>query len=123
MKHLGHLETAVMRRLWEWDRPAASVREVLDGLKPNRDLAYTTVMTVLDNLHGKGLVRREKEGRAYVYAPTITREAYTADLLGQVLEESEDRAAALLHFVGTLSADEIATLRSALVREEGDPTL
>lgn len=102
-----------MQRLWDWDRPVA-VRDVLEDLQKSRAIAYTTVMTVLDNLHNKGFVRREKDGRAYLYAATLTREAHTARLLEQVLSESPDRGAALLHFVGHMSEDEVADLRSAL---------
>lgn len=113
MRQLGQLEASVMQRLWEWDRPVV-VREVLEDLQQGREIAYTTVMTVLDNLHSKGLVRREKQGRAYVYAATVTREAHTAGLLDQVLSQSTDPGATLLHFVGHMSNDELAVLRSAL---------
>lgn len=119
VRGLGQLEAAVMQRLWDWGRPVA-VREVLEDLQRERELAYTTVMTVLDNLHTKGLVAREKSGRAYLYAPTSSREQHTAGLLDEVLTQSSgDRSAALLHFVGQLSAEEIADLREAL-REDGE---
>lgn len=122
MRQLGQLEAAVMQRLWAWDRPVA-VREVLEDLERDRSIAYTTVMTVLDNLHSKGLVRREKDGRAYRYAPLVTREAHTAGLLEQVLSQSADRGATLLHFVGQLSEAEVAELRAALanVDDDGEP--
>lgn len=113
VRDLGELEAAVMHRLWSWGRPAA-VREVLEDLQRERRLAYTTVMTVLDNLHSKDLVHREKSGRAYVYVPTMTREEHTAALLNQVLSASSNRGSALLHFVGQLDPDELAELRAAL---------
>lgn len=113
MKQLGQLEATVMQRLWEWDRPVA-VREVVADLQKARTIAYTTVMTVLDNLHGKGFVAREKDGRAYLYVATLTREAHTAGLMEDALSRAGDRGAALLHFVGQMSDDEVADLRSAL---------
>lgn len=113
MKALGQLEAAVMQRLWQADGPV-SVRDVLEDLQRERQLAYTTVMTVMDNLHGKGLVERHKEGRAYLYAPTMSREEHTAGLLDDVLSASADRSAALLHFVGQLDDDVVADLRAAL---------
>lgn len=113
MRNLGQLEAAVMQRLWDWGRPA-SVREVLEDLTKERPLAYTTVMTVLDNLHGKGLVSREKDGRAYLYSAVFTREEHTAGLLEQVLGDGGNRTATLLHFVERMSADEVDDLRSAL---------
>lgn len=120
MKQFGQLEAAVMERLWDWDLPA-SVRMVLEDLERERDIAYTTVMTVLDNLHSKGFVRREKDGRAYRYIATMTREQHTAGLLEEVLSASSDRELALLHFVGQMSTEEITELRAALANlDEGD---
>lgn len=113
VRQLGQLEAAVMSRLWDWGRPVA-VREVLDDLAKERALAYTTVMTVLDNLHSKGLVSRSKDGRAFKYVPVLTREEHTAGLLQEVLSNSVDPGAALLHFVGTMSDREVDDLRSAL---------
>jgi predicted transcriptional regulator len=113
VKRLGQLEAVVMQRLWDWDRPVA-VREVLEDLQKQRAIAYTTVMTVLDNLHSKGLVRREKDGRAYRYSPTVSREAHTAGLLEDVLSNSPDRGATLLNFVEQMSPEDLAELRAAL---------
>ena len=53
MRQLGELEAVIMDRLWEWGRPAL-VREMVDDLHDERPLAYTTVMTVMENLHRKG---------------------------------------------------------------------
>lgn len=117
MRQLGQLEASIMHRLWDWERPV-SVREVLEDLQQSRDIAYTTVMTVLDNLHGKGLVTRQKAGRAYLYSAAVSREAHTAELMDQVLAQSADRGAALLHFVGQMSQEELHALRSALAQVE-----
>ena len=117
MRQLGQLEAAVMQRLWAADRPV-STREVLEDLQRDRNIAYTTVMTVLDNLHGKGLVGREKQGRAYLYSATVSREEHTAGLLDQVLAQSQDRGATLLHFVGQMSDEDLAELRTALAHLE-----
>lgn len=106
-----------MERLWRWDRPAA-VREVLEDLQQDRQLAYTTVMTVLDNLHRKGMVLREKTGRAYMYRPTRSRESYTAELMEQVLARTSDRRGALLRFVEQMSEAEVAELRGTLAKIE-----
>lgn len=116
---LGQLEAAVMERLWSWDRPVL-VREVLEDLQRDRPLAYTTVMTVLDNLHRKGLVLREKSGRAYAYLPTRSRAQHTAELMEQALSSTGDRGSALLRFVEQMSADEITKLRAALDNLDGD---
>ncbi|MFE3873154.1 BlaI/MecI/CopY family transcriptional regulator [Kitasatospora sp. NPDC059146] len=102
-----------MDRLWDWERPA-TVREVVDDLQQQRPVAYTTVTTVADILHTKGWLRRDKVGRAWVYEPTCTREAYTAQLMHQALETTTDRAGALLHFVDRMSGDEASALLAAL---------
>ena len=113
MRQMGQLETAVMERLWSYD-DGVVVREVLEDMQKDRTIAYTTVMTVLDNLHRKGMVRREKDGRAYRYWPAYTREQHTAALMENALAASGDRGAALMHFVEQMPPDEVSDLRRAL---------
>jgi predicted transcriptional regulator len=69
MRQRGELEAVIMDRLWEWGRPAL-VREMVDALHDDRPLAYTAVMTVMENLQRKGWLRRERDGRAWRYEPT-----------------------------------------------------
>ena len=83
-------------------------------LAPDRALAYTTVMTVMDKLHRKGWLTRETAGRAYAYTPRVTREQYTADLMGEALAASSDRSATLVAFLEQLDPAEAAALRAAL---------
>jgi predicted transcriptional regulator len=113
MPRLGELERSVMNVLW--DAPAAlTVREVLDALG-ERDLAYTTIMTVLDRLGTKEMVRRERDGRAFQYAPALSRDEATSELLHAALDEAgTDRTAALVHFARTVDPDEAKALRAAL---------
>lgn len=113
MTQLGQLEATVMECLWAGGEPM-SVRDVLERLNEERDLAYTTVLTVLDNLHRKDMVRREKTGRAWVYFPAASRSKYTAELMGQALAGSPDRGSALLRFVEQLPAAELAELKRVL---------
>jgi predicted transcriptional regulator len=102
-----------MDLLWRRAEPA-TVREVLEAMDRVPPLAYTTVLSVMDNLHSKGYLTRRRLGRAYVYTPKASREEHTAALLGEVLADSTDRSAALMHFVGHLSPAEVADLRAAL---------
>jgi predicted transcriptional regulator len=113
LRGFGDLEAVIMDRLWSWSRPT-TVREVVDDLRHDRKIAYTTVMTVMDNLRRKGALLREMDGRAYRYQAAQTREQHVARLLGEVLEEAGDRSAALLGFVGGLSGSEVTALREAL---------
>ncbi|MBD9732946.1 BlaI/MecI/CopY family transcriptional regulator [Streptomyces sp. H28] len=110
---LGELEDAVMTRVWKWNRPV-TVREVLEDLQKERSIAYTTVMTVLDNLHQKGWVRREAEGRAYRYEAVSTRAAYAAALMNDAWSQSDNAAAALVAFFGMMSEEQRQALTDAV---------
>ena len=61
-----------------WRLKSGTVRQVLGDLRSRRDLAYTTVMTIMNNLAGKGLLTRAPLGNAYVYKAALTREALLA---------------------------------------------
>lgn len=102
-----------MTRVWKWNRPV-TVREVLEDLQQERSIAYTTVMTVLDNLHQKGWVRREAEGRAYRYEAVSTRAAYAAALMNEAWSQSDNPAAALVAFFGMMSAEQREALSDAM---------
>lgn len=116
-----------MTRVWEWNRPV-TVREVLEDLQRERSIAYTTVMTVMDNLHQKGWVRREVEGRAYRYTAVSTRAAYAAALMNEAWSHSDNPAAALVAFFGMMSAEQREALRDAMrivvptLPEDGPPS-
>ncbi|MFC5288448.1 BlaI/MecI/CopY family transcriptional regulator [Actinokineospora guangxiensis] len=113
MRGLGELEAAVMDVLWS--APGTrTVREVLTELSSSRKLAYTTVMTVLDNLHRKGRVTREMDQRAYRYAPATSREEAVARALRELIDSSGDPRSVLMHFVRSASPDESDTIREAL---------
>lgn len=122
MQPFGELEAAIMHQLWERDE-AATVRDVLSALAGSRKLAYTTVMTVMDNLHRKGQLSREMSGRAWLYRPVRSRAEHAAALLQNVLAESEDRQEVFMHFVSDLDSAGVAQVRSAVeaARRRGRP--
>lgn len=103
---------------WLWTQQhAARVRDVLDALTvadPERQFAYTTVMTVMDNLHRKGWLVRERDGRAFRYEPTAPREDYIAELMRDALSGSDDHATVMLRFTERLTDQESQALRAAL---------
>jgi predicted transcriptional regulator len=117
MRQLGELEATIMERVWAGEGPV-TVREVLDDLNADtsrgRRLAYTTVMTVMDNLHRKGMLSRETVGRAYRYTAVSSQEEHAADLIAAVLSDVDDRTAPLLRFVERLTPAEVKRLRAAL---------
>jgi len=105
-----------MEVLWQTDS-ALTVRQVSNGLD-QRELAHTTVMTVLDRLAKKGFARRERDGRAWRYRPAATREAYVAELMLTALDQTGDRVAALARFAQSVSGVEAEVLREALTGTE-----
>ncbi|HEX6221981.1 MAG TPA: BlaI/MecI/CopY family transcriptional regulator [Acidimicrobiia bacterium] len=105
------LENAVMDLLWDeatWLTPS----EVRAGL--SRDVASTTVGTVLSRLHEKGRVERRKHFNGFQYRPADTREEHVASRMEAALESSRDRPLALLEFVDRLPDDDRSRLRKIL---------
>ncbi len=118
MPNLGDLELQVMEVLWRTDT-AMSVREVLAELTKDRDLAYTTVMTVLDRLSKKGRVTRELHGRAWYYLPAESR----ANLIVSEIQEAlsgtpEQRREALRAFGEGLDEDDVRLLLEVLTARQ-----
>lgn len=112
---LGELEAVVMDLLWSRNA-SATVRDVLHELQQSRSIAYTTVMTVMDNLYRKGWLRRHMDGRAWRYRPAADRDDYTATLLAEALASSDNQEGALLRFVEQMSDSEAQALDAALRR-------
>ena len=119
MNGLGRLEAAVMDVLWGATE-SLRVRDVLERLAPERNLAYTTVMTVLENLHRKGWVVRERDGRAYRYEAATTRDEAAARAMRQVLDAMDDQRVPC-YFAWSASEREAAALRRALDRRRRRP--
>ena len=103
----GDLEATVMDRVWARE-DGVTVREVFDELTGVRQIAYTTVLSTMDNLHRKGWVRRDREGKAYRYWPTMTREERSANLMRAAFSAGGDREAVLAFLVGQMTAEESA---------------
>ncbi|MGH2386009.1 MAG: BlaI/MecI/CopY family transcriptional regulator [Candidatus Limnocylindria bacterium] len=110
---MGELESSVMDVLWDrggWLTPG----EVHEVLAVGRDLAYTTVMTILVRLWQKDRLDRQRDGRAFAYRPLLSREEYTATRMRELLAAASDRPTALSHFLETLSPNDRAQLRRML---------
>jgi predicted transcriptional regulator len=113
----GDLEATVMERVWDRE-DGVTVRQVFEELADTRQIAYTTVLSTMDNLHRKGWVRREREGKAYRYWPTMTREERSANLMRAAFSAGGDREAVLAFFIEQMTAEEAAQLKAAL-RQSG----
>ncbi|BCK58133.1 MULTISPECIES: BlaI/MecI/CopY family transcriptional regulator [Nocardia] len=112
----GELESVVMDRLWNRDGDPTTVRELFDELTRERDIAYTTVMSTMDNLHRKGWLKRRREGKAFRYWPTLTREQHSARLMREALDDGGRSELVLAHFVEQIGPEESDRLRAALRR-------
>jgi predicted transcriptional regulator len=107
----GELEAAVLAVLQAAGSPLSpgEVRDRLGG-----DLAYTTVVTILSRLHGKGVLDRRKAGRAFLYAPVADEPGLAARRMTQMLDAEPDREAVLARFVSGLSGKDEELLRRML---------
>ncbi len=118
MREFGELESAIMDVVWASER-AYLVREVRERLSYNRPLAYTTVMTVMNILYGKGVLCREKHGRAWRYWPAESREEHDARLMAEVLHSGGNEHITMMRFVERVSDEERESLRSAVLHANG----
>lgn len=115
---LGKLEREVMEEIWR--RGEQSVREIHAAF--DERAAYTTLMTTLDRLHKKGLLERRKEGRAFLYAPRLSREDFTQSvakdvidgLLGQADGETKPVLACIVDAVGEYDNEMLDELEKLL---------
>ena len=93
-KPLTATELEMMNVIWRI--APCSVHQVVEALQPQRQLAYTSVSTIVRILEQKGYVRSEKEGRGHLYEPTVAKEAYQATSLNRLLKNEFDGAPSLL---------------------------
>ncbi|MBG0827611.1 BlaI/MecI/CopY family transcriptional regulator [Planomonospora sp. ID67723] len=118
MKGLGELERSIMDVIWA--QPSAVTAREVGRLIAERDLAPTTVMTVLDRLTRKGFLKRTRDGRAWRYEPQESRDGYIAELMLEALDLTGDRSAALTRFAQAVSGPEAEILRRALTELEDE---
>jgi predicted transcriptional regulator len=116
---LGELERAVMDLLWDSTRAqtANDLRDLLaqsTGDVDGKELAVTTVLTVLARLEKKQLVTRERDTRPHRYRAVTSREEHTVELMNEALGNVMDREAVLTRFIGGISGEEAAALRRIL---------
>jgi predicted transcriptional regulator len=107
-------------RIWSREGTTTTVREVLEDLRQERSIAYTTVMSTMDNLHRKGWLSRKRQGKAFLYWPELTREQYSARLMRDALDGGGNPGLVLSHFLEQMSDEESATLQqlASLRRDE-----
>jgi len=119
---LGELESEVMETIWA--RGETTVRDVHSCLLSEREIAYTTVMTVMSRLSEKGLLLREADGNSYIYRPAVTRQVFVAQAVGEVLDAllTSHAPQTVSHFAASLdkvSAEEIRQLEELIKKRKG----
>ncbi len=104
-KILGDLETEIMEIVWA--NGEITVREVYEQLKTRREIAYTTVMTVMSRLAEKGLLKKIKEGGAYLYRAAASRDEFTQSSVKKVISEllADFAAPTISQFVESLGKE------------------
>jgi predicted transcriptional regulator len=90
--HPTELELEILKTLWQ--QGPLSGREVRDALAPRRDLAYTSVMTILNIMTRKKYLRRKKRGGCFLYRPIIAERAVSKRMLGDLVDRVFDGSAA-----------------------------
>ncbi len=110
-KVLGHLEADVLKIVWDIGK--VSVRDVYEKLQKQREIAYTTVMTIMTRLAKKKILKKEKEGLAYLYSPMCSREEFTMNMVQKVMDGiMEDYTdLAFSHFVDRLNKEDDAKIQ------------
>lgn len=114
VRGFGELEADIMDRIWNRGDAAVTVREVFDELAEERRIAYTTVMSTMDNLHTKGWLERDRDGRAYRYWPRLNREQHTAQLMREALDGGGRSDLVLSYFIEQIDPQDSDRLRAAL---------
>lgn len=118
-RHPTELELEILKVLWQLG--PATVRQVREALVPVRDLAYTSVMTVMTIMAGKGYVKRNKAGRSFVYEATYHEQKASRNMLQDVVDRlfGGSTKAVLQHLLETseLDEDELKQIRSLINRK------
>lgn len=84
-KSLGPLEQEIMNELWK--HGTLSGKEIFEGVKRQRVIALTTVLTVVERLHKKGLVRKTRSATVYLFSPVYSKEEFARKVSAEALRE------------------------------------
>lgn len=118
-KHPTELELEILKVVWRIE--PATVRQVRDGLSVVRDLAYTTVMTVMSIMADKGYLSRQKDGRSYVYKAVYREQKASRNLLKDIVDRvfGGSTTAVMQHLLETseIDDDELKQIRALLNRK------
>jgi predicted transcriptional regulator len=112
MTHLGDLQLAIMRVLWQLGE--ATVTDVYTALLEDRGLAPTTIATMLKKMEDKGVVEHRADGRKFIYRPTVTEDQVTRGMVADLTERlfGGNSVALVSHLIsrGEIRQDELSEL-------------
>ena len=122
---LTELQLEIMGVLWR--RGEATVVEVREALEPGRELAHTTVSTLLSRLERRGVVSRRKEGRQWVYEPAVAEERVRRSVVSEIGEVADrlfagDVADLVTHLLAddAVDAEDLARVKAMIERREAE---
>jgi BlaI family penicillinase repressor len=119
-KNLTDLQLTILRVLWS--RPTATVTEVQTALLPERDLALTTIATVLTRLEKEGIVTHHVEGRTYIYHAVLSEREAKLGMVGEMVSKlfGGDSSALVAHLLNEaeITTDEIARVKALIAAWE-----
>lgn len=123
-KNPTELELEILKVLWRLG--PATVRQVRDELAAVRDLAYTTVMTMMTIMDTKGYVKRVKDGRSFIYEATYQEQKASRNMLQDVVDRlfGGSTKAVMQHLLETseLDDEELNQIRQIINRKTGEKT-
>ena len=118
---LGSLEREIMETVW--DRQTVSGREVFESVKKTKNVALTTVLTVLDRLGKKGLLRKIKDNSVFVYKPVMSRQEFVEQVSSETFKRvmnisSLDAVASFVNVVADSSPEELQRLMQLVEKKK-----
>ena len=119
-RRLGDLQLAILELLWA--RGEATVADVHQELHDSRGLAMTTIATMLRKMDDRGLVAHRREGRTFVYRPSVARDAVHRSMVGDLIERlfAGDPKELVHHLLteGELDAEALDDLRQRVAKHK-----
>lgn len=120
-KVLGDLEVEVMEEIW--GRGTCTVRDVYEGLRLKKQIAYTTVMTIMSRLANKGLLTKDRDGAAFVYRPSVSKDEFRRRIASEVITGlldgfGKEAISQLVHEVGRVDPEILVELENAIAEHK-----
>ena len=114
-------ELAILQELWK--RGPSTVKVVHEALSSTRDIGYTTALKLMQIMHEKGLLTRERQGKTHIYQPAVSQERIQNQLLNKLVDTAFQGSALklIMQALGnqSTSTDELTQIKSFIEKLEG----